>query len=184
MHCQKYIQRARVYKAVTTLARRAGLTGDPFAPVVPQCGTLGEEWQIIHLLGELPRDLRQHPLAWRMLRAAVLTHGGGRAMTHSSDLSRRREILARLIGETLPIKQQFRRAARFSAATLRKVNRTRVLVTFPDEPLERVKLRSFGVTLGEKLVASEWSIPLAWLLLPGAIEPDPRQLPLFREAAA
>jgi hypothetical protein len=73
----KYIQRARVFRAVTALVRRAGLSGDMFAPYVPPVGTLGEEWQILGLIGELPRDVRRNPLAWRMIRAAVLTNDEG-----------------------------------------------------------------------------------------------------------
>ena len=96
----------------------------------------------------------------------------------SNDLHRRREILLRHVGATLSIKREFRARAKFADARIVAVNRSRVVVNFPDEPL-KVVTDFFGA---KKQTPVEWTLPITWLLLPGSIEPDPRQLPLIAEA--
>jgi hypothetical protein len=68
-----YVERARVFRAVSTLIRQLGLNGDMFAPDVPKCGSHNEEMYLINALGLLPYSVRRNPLALRLLRAAVLT---------------------------------------------------------------------------------------------------------------
>ena len=60
----------RLETAIRQLTRARGLTGDPILPV-PAVSTLDGELTAISLWLEVPTDLRCHPAAWRMARAAV-----------------------------------------------------------------------------------------------------------------
>ena len=95
---------------------------------------------------------------------------------------RRRRIFIRHIGELVEVKRAYVRRFPADHATLVEVKRTRAIVQFLDAPLRRVKAGPLGID--EKLVPEEWAVPLEWLLLPGCVESDPRQMDLFGEAAS
>lgn len=79
-----------------------------------------------------------------------------------SDLQRRRTILGRHIGDDVQLKSVQRKRTdplRGAAGILLEVRRTRASIDFG--------------SLGR------WNVPIESILLPGAVEPDPRQRPLF-----
>ena len=80
----------------------------------------------------------------------------------SDDLSFRRSLLFRHVGERVTIKRQHRqRKDPGTSAELLDVKRSRALVRFDN---------------GE-----DWWLPIPHLLIPGCVESDPRQLPLLVE---
>ena len=79
-----------------------------------------------------------------------------------NNLQRRRTLLGRHIGDEVQLKSVQRKRAdplRGAAGILLAVRRTRASIDFG----------SLGV----------WNVPIESILLPGAVEPDPRQQPLF-----
>lgn len=94
----------------------------------------------------------------------------------------RRNILFRHVDHDVQIRRQFvAKCNNWHTVKLVDVKRTRAVVQFPDAPIRKITTGRFGLEV--KLVPEVWTIPLDWLLLPGCIEPDPRQLPLFGEAS-
>ena len=95
------------------------------------------------------------------------------------DTKHRRQLLDRHVGETVEIRREHIRELPADHAKLIDVKRTRAVVQFPNAPMLRVKSGPFGLSYN---VPEQWTVPLDWLLLPGCLESDPRQQPLFVEA--
>ena len=90
-------------------------------------------------------------------------------------------MFMRHCGERVEVKRQHVTKLPAKVATIIDVKRTRAVVGLFDAPMRRIKTGPMG--LSEQLVAERWNVPLDWLLLPGCMESDPRQLPLFAEAS-
>ena len=112
------------------------------------------------------------------------------ALSKPDDIKRRREILARHIGEHVSVKRQHREVKDApNVGVLVDVKRTRAVVRFgeplPDRTFDFIHDGSpkpkpkavFGVS-------GQWTMPLDWLLLPGSVEPLPGQRELFEAVSA
>jgi len=84
--------------------------------------------------------------------------------TPANDIKRRRAILQRHVGNVVTLKRdsqtRIRQQIRGLPATLLDVRRS------------YAELRFEGINQG-------WLIPIEYILLPGSVEPDPRQRKLF-----
>jgi hypothetical protein len=91
-----------------------------------------------------------------------------------------RDLLFQHISEQVEIRRAF--VAKMGAAVviLAAINRTRAVVQKLDAPIEIVRTGPLG--LREERRPEQWTVPMSWLLPPGCLESDPRQLPLFPEA--
>ena len=97
-------------------------------------------------------------------------------MSNATDIARRKRILLQSIGQDVQLKRgTIRPKHRLcgQSGRLLDVRRTRVLVGFPiDRASETQPL------------FDEWTFPIAWVLLPGSIEPLPGQRELFAATEA
>lgn len=101
-----------------------------------------------------------------------------------SDTTRHRDHLIQHEGETVEVRRAYIRRLGDSHCQLVKVNRTRALVQLDNAPLRLVSTphkHLVGMSR-QHLEPEQWTVPLDWLLVPGCLESDPRQRPLFTDA--